>query len=173
MNEMQIYLTVSISLAAFFILLFWGWFFYHKWDWQLDFWGTLEDVPSEPLSIISCIMEGSAFVNLLVCLATIPYYKSSYVKHIADIMSIRRESEMEGSFFLGSGTIKDVQYYFYYQQTSLGVKLGKVEATRSYVIETDEKTPSVWEIKEKNSYGKPYNTIYVPTGTITTTFILN
>lgn len=113
-----------------------------------------------------------AFASLIACVCMFPYYNSSYVKHKTNIMSISREGVVEGHFSLGCGTIKDVQYYFYYYETTKGVLLGKVESEESYIIETSEYVPSIYEVKEKHTLNI-YNKIYVPIGTIVTTYVLN
>lgn len=111
-------------------------------------------------------------VSLIICLDNYPVYYKQYEKHVADIISIHRECSIEGNFVLGTGSMKDVQYYFYYHETPNGILLDKVKTENTYIVETDEYKSSIYEIKELHSLNS-YNRIYVPYGTIVTTFTLN
>lgn len=53
-----------------------------------------------------------------------------------------------------------------------GVKLGKIDSVNTYVIETNEYVPSIYKVKEYHTLNSYYN-LYVPYGTIITTYILN
>ena len=122
---------------------------------------------------ITCGVFGFfAVASLIMCCGLYPMYNREYTKHVADIMSVSRGSGVEGSFTLGCGTVKDVQYYFYYYETDKGVKLGKIESDKTYVVETDKYTPSLYEIKELHTFNEYYN-LYVPYNTIVTTYVLN
>ena len=92
--------------------------------------------------------------------------------HIVDIMSISRGSSVEGHFVLGTGAIEETNYYFYYYETDKGIKLGKIPADKTYIIETDKFVPSIYEITEANTI-LTYNTLYVPIGTVMTVYRLN
>ena len=67
---------------------------------------------------------------------------------IANILSIKQDNSVNGHFILGTGSIQDVQYYFYYYNTDKGIKLDKVKSDKSYIIETDEYEPSIYKVKE-------------------------
>lgn len=101
-----------------------------------------------------------------------PEYQTPSSTHIVDIMSINRGSSVEGHFSLGSGTIEETSYYFYYYETDRGIKLGKVEADDTYIIETSEFIPSIYEVKEANTFST-YNILYVPVGTVMTVYNLS
>lgn len=113
-----------------------------------------------------------AFVSTAICSVLMPKYYSSYNKHVCDILSLKRESAEEGSFILGTGRIEKRNYYFYYYQEDKGIKLGKVDSEEAYIIQTNEMTPSIYHIKEKKSLESNYY-IYVPEGTIITTYLLD
>lgn len=100
-----------------------------------------------------------------------PKYQAPSKTHIVDIMSISRNSSVEGSFALGTGTIEEESYYFYYYKTDKGIKLGKIVADNTYIIETNEITPSIYEIKEANTFST-YTNLYVPVGTVMTVYSL-
>lgn len=101
-----------------------------------------------------------------------PEYQTPSSTHIVDIMSISRGSSVEGHFTLGSGTIEETSYYFYYYETDKGIKLGKVEADDTYIVETSEFIPSIYEVKEANTFST-YNILYVPIGTVMTVYNLS
>ena len=159
---MLIWLFISIALVCFFAGLF--------------LLGLIYQIKNscggeEPI-LVGGIFGVFALGSLIGCACTFPYYNSSYIEHKIDIMSISRGDGVEGHFSLGFGSVKDVQYYFYYYTTDKGVLLGKIRTDNSYVIETSEYVPSIYEIKEKHTF-EPYNRIYVPIGTIITTYVLN
>ena len=113
-----------------------------------------------------------SFISLLI--VTFNYANEQEVinEHIANIVSIKRSGEVEGSFCLGNGYVGSEQYYFYYSEIeSNKFKLGKVETDRSYIIEDNDKTPSIYKLKAKGESTYHYD-IYVPVGTILTTFVL-
>lgn len=132
----------------------------------------LLDYDGQGWLIVGIVFGLVALVSTIVFSSEYPFYVSSYEKHVVDIMSISRGDGVTGSFCLGSGTVKDVQYYFYYYNTERGILLGKVECDKSYIVEDDQYRPSIYEIKEPNRLDLYYR-VYVPTGTIITTYILN
>lgn len=104
-----------------------------------------------------------------------------YEKHYLYITSVNRGNDIEGDFFLGSGTIKEKSYYYFYYKSKYGYKLDKVDADNSYIVETDEGKPRITKVKTKYNqdhfikitYGgfKRY-IIYVPKNTIVRDFKL-
>lgn len=137
-----------------------------------DRWGSFEEDDA------SMGMTMSGFFGIFVLALTIigichyPMYQTPSKTHIVDIMSISRGSSVEGHFALGSGTIEEESYYFYYYETEKGIKLGKVPADNTYIIETNEFVPSIYEIKEANTFST-YNNLYVPIGTVMTVYSLS
>ena len=133
------------------------------------------DYDDEDASIgmtISSIFGVVVLVLTIVGICHYPEYQTPSKTHIVDIMSINRGSSVEGHFSLGSGTIEETSYYFYYYETDKGIKLGKVEADDTYIIETHEFIPSIYEVKEANTFST-YNNLYVPVGTVMTVYSLS
>ena len=133
------------------------------------------DYDDEDASIgmtISSIFGVVVLVLTIIGICHYPEYQTPSKTHIVDIMSISRGSSVEGHFSLGSGTIEETSYYFYYYETDKGIKLGKVEADDTYIVETDEFIPSIYEVKEANTFST-YNTLYVPFGTVMTVYSLS
>lgn len=113
--------------------------------------------------------------------------------HDSEIISIKRDKDMEGDFFLGSGQINSENYYYFYENTNYGVKLGKIKTENTYIIETDERSPEIVSVhriyynqgffnfnkttKTSDECGCMDNRIrtilYVPKGTIVSEFSLN
>lgn len=94
-----------------------------------------------------------------------------YSKELYEIVSIQRDGEVSGSFVLGCGTLKEKTYYTYYYKTDRGYRFDKKSTDRTLIIETDEVTPCLYEIKNKGTLKVNYE-IYVPTNTILRTYNL-
>lgn len=122
------------------------------------------------MSVAFSVMAGTSLITMVLG-CTYPKYVESYEKHVVNILSVSRGSSVKGHFVLGSGIVSEKSYYFYYYETDKGIKLGKVETDDTYVIETTEWTPSLYEMKESNTFDV-YNTLYVPVGTVMTNFVL-
>lgn len=134
-----------------------------------DYWGCSDaDVGITMSSIFGIFV----LVLTIIGICSYPEYQTPSSTHVVDIMSISRGSSVEGHFALGSGTIEEESYYFYYYETEKGIKLGKVPADNTYIIETDEFVPSIYEIKEANTFFT-YNNLYVPVGTVMTVYSLS
>ena len=96
-------------------------------------------------------------------------YRASYNNYKYNIVSLERDSSIEGRFCLGSGYIEGSQYYYFYTETSKGLHLEKLSHKYTFLVETDEYTPSVYDWKEPNCWNH-YFTIYCPVGTIVKEF---
>jgi hypothetical protein len=92
---------------------------------------------------------------------------------VADIYSIKQGSSVNSSFFLGTGSIKEADYYYYYIKTDKGFLLDKVIAKGTYIVEDDNVVPNVSYVREawNLSISKTY-TITVPTNTVKVRFDL-
>lgn len=137
-----------------------------------DRWNSYDEDDTSLGMAMSSIFGGFVLALTIVGICHYPEYQTPSKTHIVDIMSISRGSSVEGHFALGSGTIEEESYYFYYYETEKGIKLGKVPADNTYIIETDEFVPSIYEIKEANTFST-YNNLYVPIGTVMTVYSLS
>jgi heme/copper-type cytochrome/quinol oxidase subunit 2 len=135
-------------------------------------WNSYDEEDASLGMTMSSIFGVFVLVLTIVGICHYPEYQTPSSTHIVDIMSISRGSSVEGHFALGSGTIQEESYYFYYYETEKGIKLGKVPADNTYIIETDEFVPSIYEIKEANTFFT-YNNLYVPVGTVMTVYSLS
>lgn len=134
-------------------------------------WGYDQDDASIGMTM-SSIFGVFVLVLTIIGICHYPIYQTPSLTHVVDIMSISRGSSVEGHFALGSGTIEEESYYFYYYETEKGIKLGKVPADNTYIVETNEFVPSIYEVKEANTFFT-YNTLYVPIGTVMTVYSLS
>jgi len=90
------------------------------------------------------------------------------------------EGRLDGSIFIVSGQINETPYYYCMESTSEGKHMIKIPSDNAYIVETDEKEPSIIKMTQKY-IDKRYpfwiptteNTkyiIYVPKGTVDTTY---
>lgn len=74
-------------------------------------------------------------------------HEHQYKEYSHNIVSLNRSKELNGSFFLGSGTIRNSQYYFMYKVTKTGegnfYKLLKSPASKTVIRETNNYPPGV------------------------------
>ena len=102
------------------------------------------------------------------------------------IIALKDNSNISGSFsgsiFISSGYIEQQMYYFYMYETDKGKLMGKISADKTYIVETNEKSPSIISRQEKykderaNFWLEPSVVeyyIYVPKGTVDTTYKIN
>lgn len=135
-------------------------------------WNSYEEEDASLGMTMSSIFGVFVLALTITGLCLYPEYQTPSSTHIVDIMSISRGSSVEGHFALGSGTIEEESYYFYYYETEKGIKLGKVPADNTYIVETNEFVPSIYEVKEANTFFT-YNNLYVPIGTVMTVYSLS
>ena len=112
--------------------------------------------------------------------------KESIVLSESKIIALKDNSNINGSFagsiFVSSGYIEQQMYYFYMYETDKGKLMGKISADKTYIVETNEKSPSIISRQEKykderaNFWLEPSVVeyyIYVPKGTVDTTYKIN
>lgn len=97
--------------------------------------------------------------------------------HYYYMKSLGNNTSISGDFFLGSGSIEEKEYYFFYVNTVKGMRKMKLPIDKTYIIETDDRRPEAVEIQEwvddKDLFFKDligYTTdhykLYVPKGTV-------
>ena len=104
--------------------------------------------------------------------------KSYEIESSHNIVALKDNPDVTGSFFLFSGYEEEELYYYYAEETELGIKTKKVNADDVYIIYDNE--PRIEEYYAKKFkhwwhyiYAFPsdyYYKIYVPDGTVTTDF---
>lgn len=107
--------------------------------------------------------------------------KLDHEERAYEIVSLKSKSEISGSFFLGTGSIDDREYYYTFAEVEEDrYKRVTIPSDNSIIEETDEKTPHVtkkyyvrdgvdWIVPEwidKGEVSKVEYNIYVPKGTI-------
>lgn len=123
---------------------------------------------------------GSAIAGLfgtcslvLILLSHLDYrrdYAASYHTLVNEIVSLDRDSVVEGRFTIGCGTVETKPvYYYYYKVKENTYTLGSLKSENQaiYIVETDSYVPSIYKVKESNvEPNKYYYNIYVPFGTV-------
>jgi hypothetical protein len=84
------------------------------------------------------------FIILLVSALAGSFIDDTYKSQFS-IVSMSRQNEISGSFFLGTGTIEEVTYYYTYRQEMRGLTLEKIPTIevgeKVYIVETNEISP--------------------------------
>lgn len=88
---------------------------------------------------------------LLLLFAISGSFVDNTAKYQFSIVSLRMDSTIRGSFFLGTGTISEEKYYYAYKKTTKGLVLEEIPLienncncnmdSRIYIIETNEISP--------------------------------
>ena len=103
---------------------------------------------------------------------------------MANLVAMNDGSLTSGDFFLGCGTIDELEYYFFYYETSNGgIKKSKLRTKKVTLYEDDSVKPCVkihkakfknWKywIFASETSNKRYS-IYIPKGSIRRNFALN
>jgi hypothetical protein len=85
---------------------------------------------------------------IMVTIRSIDAKKTLGYKPTANIVSIRNNDVISGSFTLGCGTIEQSEYYFYFYKTlSGGYARGKKSVNSTVIVEDNYKTPHIEELK--------------------------
>ena len=56
-----------------------------------------------------------------------------------NLVSLRNSDGISGHFFLGTGSIGNTQYYFFYKEAGQGYKPGKVEVANNVIVFEDKR----------------------------------
>lgn len=98
-------------------------------------------------------------------------------EHYRYIKSLKNNIEIDGGFVLGSGSIENIEYYYFFYKSELGYKRGKLQVSKCSIVETSEKNPEIVrrvQCYEQNGFIKwscteiDFDTyiIYVPENTV-------
>ena len=103
-----------------------------------------------------------------------------YMINKEKIYALGNELNVEGSFFLGIGSINEKMKYYYVVEEQHGKKIDNVKSDNAYIIEDDNETPRIetYEHRIKNDrlrfwfqgFNTMYRVIYVPEDSIKTEF---
>lgn len=129
--------------------------------------------------LIGCL---ASVAGLLLCvlLMLIPETKP-VLYETTQITALKDNSSVQGTFFLGSGSIKEDSYYFYMTESNKGKKMEKVRTDKAYIKEGKFENTYVetYEMVIKNKFAKflfgevavSYEYIFhVPENSVTTEF---
>jgi|TARA_R110000850_G_C9969713_1_gene465092 hypothetical protein len=169
-----------MSLALLLVLVFIGlWFLYvvYCYPWVRKFdsvWDTGESIPIVFSIILLLFIAGGLSFGYCT------YFEDTQrdvEEHDWYIHSLGNDKYMKGDFFLGSGTIEDTDYYFFYVRTQKGMSRIKRRVNDCYIIETDSRRPEIVGLRtvydDEDKFFKVWfddsileYKIYVPKGTI-------
>jgi len=97
------------------------------------------------MSVLTAMVTFLITILVIFIIASAQSKQSNYTS-VQEICSIRNDDTTEGSFFLGSGSIKETQYYFYYiKNGNSSYYLSKMRAIGTGVIEDNDKTPGIYQ----------------------------
>ena len=167
MSEMSFVIWISVSAVVFLLAII---VFISSFVIEAKYRKLSMIIDTEIMAILSGISITIAGISLILSITFCVDYSHEYHEHVVNIMSMSRGSSISGTFVLGTGTIKEKNYYFYYYQTDKGIKLGQIESDDTYIIETDEYEPSIYHHKTK--WESDYYILYVPFDTVVTTYVL-
>jgi hypothetical protein len=91
---------------------------------------------------------------------------SKYVlKSQIELVAMQDTANVQGSFFLGSGTIESKPYYVFYQKTGKGLKFGKIPVENVIVYEEKGRTDGLINVYAKRFTKDVYKLFAVVSGT--------
>lgn len=70
-------------------------------------------------------------------------------KYYCEIQSIKNDSEVNGSFFLGTGSVDEKEYYYYFYRTDGGFRRGSKLVSEVLITEDDSLKPQLQRKVEK------------------------
>lgn len=139
----------------------------------------------EPLSFIPLAFVGS-IVALIATGITGLIFSEYYTSEPRSLVNLQDGSNVEGSFFLGIGSVGEEMKYSFYAETDSGsYKLHSVDADRAEVVFTDGDPYYTaecyrpmfgknWDfVQAAGCYDHKNVTFYVPKGSIKTNFTLD
>lgn len=135
-----------MSLAVVLLIVFIGILFLYigyVYPWVSKFdnvWDTGETIPVIFSILILIIVAGSLAYGYGTYFEDV---KRETEEHDWYIHSLGNDKYMDGNLFLGSGTIEDVDYYFFYVSTVKGMARIKRKVNNCYIIETDSRRPEI------------------------------
>ncbi len=105
---------------------------------------SFKENDDEDLLFLSWIF-GLITLAILIGIMAGSFYDDTAKKEFS-IVSLRAEGKVSGSFFLGTGTIKEDTYYFVYKETSRGLTLEEIRVktdrgSKVYIVEDDDISP--------------------------------
>lgn len=113
------------------------------------------------------------------------------LKETTEITSLDDKYSIKGNFFLGSGTVSSVEYYYFIKDTDKGKITDKIPQKEAYITEDNSQKPRIEEYaykgernatkdywlsmnfgqnKEDFSYKTAYYRVFIPENTIKTDF---
>jgi len=137
--------------------------------WFLILYKMKDDVDDR----VACAIIMTIFSTLIIMAVLNIYSKKKKTFLIEKIYSIINRSEISGSFTLGSGTINEKEYYYYFTKYK-GVYYREKVSAKTGIIEDNSRHPCIIKITVTPqclfSCNKEYKQIIVPENTIIKSF---
>ena len=117
------------------------------------------------------IMFAFISVILIMASASVGALEEEYNEVLYDnIYSVRGiNSDVNGSFFLGTGSVDEDTYYVVFVEDDKGLRMEKFNTEKTYIVEVEDSNYYVKKVKEKWESNEYYY-IYVPKGTVIVEF---
>lgn len=112
--------------------------------------------------IVSCI------ISVLATFFSVPTFmciKARPETVVYEVLSVKANTDLQASFFLGSGAVNSKLYYYVLVEEEYGYMVKKISTENLYIIETDEITPRYTTQKLAMEYSFIYR-LYVPENTV-------
>ncbi|MFA6365544.1 MAG: hypothetical protein WCW78_04070 [Candidatus Paceibacterota bacterium] len=131
--------------------------------------------------VLTIVGAGIGMIIALIIGTQIEQYEQSTT---LNLVSLRNNDGISGSFFLGTGTIGTSNYYLYNSGTEDAFKPGKVEAEGNITVFQEKRTNGTLTIfvhafKNQSAYwyadhlGNPRYEFHIPKGSLKSGFALN
>ena len=121
--------------------------------------------------IIMTVISGIISAILIIFTIFFNCLEEEYNEVLYDnIYSVRGvNSEVNGVFFLGTGSVDESTYYVVFVENEKGLRMEKFNIENTYIVEIEDNNYCVKRVKEKWEFNE-YNYIYVPKGTVIVEF---
>lgn len=133
--------------------------------------------------LISMIVGLGALACTDIVGSRLPDDKYAWQEESTPLYALADSGGMYGHFFLGTGTVKSMQYYYYIIETERGYIMQSVPASRAYVKYTDgepalittsangfaDSTAAIYALPDS----RQYYTFCVPEGTIVQNYVVD
>lgn len=158
---MPVWLIVLISGIALFVILIGICVAVDKFGTPFSF------STEETLEILTGAFGGICIVATAIAAPLVASYEEEYYDiQYESIHSIRgANNDLEGGFFLGTGSIDERTYYYVFVEGEHGYKLEKYDSRVTHIVEVEEGPYYTVKFKEKWSGYEEY-ILFVPVGTI-------
>lgn len=139
-------ITFGMGILLPILARVWGWtyngWFDPKGKFHIGYDGSMGIIGVMLGFLLAVVVQAGLFVFIE------PEYELVETSRI-NIEGLKDNSNINGSFVLGSGTINEEQYYYFMKKTSFGLQMDKIEALRVPLKESNNESPALVTLKER------------------------